>query len=143
VTENAKKRVLFLCIHNSCRSQMAEGLLRHIYSDRYEAFSAGSDPTFVHPLCATVMEEVGIDISRQMPKHMSIFIGSHFDYIVNTCKGAREMCPVFPGNVKRLHWAIEDPAVVKGQEKEKLAAFRKTRDELKQRITKIFYIKST
>jgi arsenate reductase len=117
---------------------MAEALLRYLYGTFYESFSAGSDPTLVHPLCATVMEEIGIDISRQQSKSVNRFIGQQFDYIVTTCKDAREMCPLFPGNAKRLHWAIEDPTMVKGREKEKLVAFRKVRNELKRRIIRKF-----
>jgi arsenate reductase len=120
---------------------MAEALLKHMYGTIYESFSAGTEPTFVHPLCATVMEEIGIDISRQQSKPVSQFAGQRFDYVVTTCKGMRESCPVFPGNTKRLHWAIEDPAMVKGREKEKLVAFRKVRNNLKRRIIHEFGIK--
>jgi arsenate reductase len=141
--DTVRKKVLFLCIHNSCRSQMAEALLRHMYGVIYESYSAGSEPTMVHPLCATVMEEIGIDISRQQSKPVSRYAGQRFDYAVTTCKGARKMCPVFPGNTKRLYWAIEDPAMVKGREKVKLAAFRKTRNELKRRIIGKFGVKNT
>lgn len=134
MSDSVRKRVLFLCVHNSSRSQMAEALLRHMYGTFYESFSAGIEPTLVHPLCATVMEEIGIDISRQRSKPVSRFAGQRFDYVVTTCKGAREKCPVFPGKTKRLHWAIDDPVEVKGSEKKKLAAFRKAMNDIRRRI---------
>lgn len=128
-----KKRVLFLCTGNSARSQMAEGLLRHLASDRFEVFSAGTDPSFVRPHAITVMSEIGIDISHQRSKSLTEFLSDNFDYVITVCDHANQRCPVFPGPAKRVHWSIDDP-VVSGPEETQLASFRQAREELHDRI---------
>ena len=130
----AKTRVLFLCTHNSARSQMAEGLLRHLAGDRFEAMSAGTEATRVRPQAIEVMGEIGIDISHQESKTLERYLGEPFDYVVTVCDDANEACPVFPGAESRLHWSLEDPASATGTEEERLGVFRSVRDELKERI---------
>ena len=129
-----KKKVLFLCTGNSCRSQMAEGLLRHFYGDRYQVFSAGTQPTAVNPRAIQVMAEINIDISRQHSKPVSGFENENFDTVVTVCDRANESCPLFLGNVKRIHWSLEDPAEAKGNQENVLAVFRKVRDQIKTQI---------
>src|SRR5438094_7073058 len=130
----AKERVLILCTGNSARSQMAEGLLRHEAGDRFEVFSAGTKPTRVRQEAVAVMNEVWIDISGQRSKSVDEFIGQPFDYVITVCDNAKESCPVFPGNVQRLHWSFEDPAAVQGSEEERMGIFRNVRDQLHRRI---------
>jgi len=127
-------RVLILCTGNSARSQMAEGLLRHDAGNVYEVFSAGTKPTRVRPEAITVMREVGIDISGHRSKSVDEFAGQDFDYVITVCDNAKESCPIFPANTKRIHWSIDDPAAVQGPEEERLAAFRRIRDELRARL---------
>ncbi len=127
-------RVLILCTGNSARSQMAEGLLRHVAGNRFEVFSAGTRPTQVRPEAIAVMREAGIDISGHRSKSADEFAGQGFDYVVTVCDNAKESCPVFPATTKRVHWSIEDPAAVQGSETERLAAFRQIRDELRTRL---------
>ena len=129
-----KSNVLILCTGNSARSQMAEGLLRNEAGDRYEVFSAGTKPSVVRPEAIAVMSEVGIDISGHRSKLVDEFVGEHLDYVITVCDNAREACPFFPGNTKRLHWPFEDPAAVGGSEDERKAAFRKVRDQIHERI---------
>jgi arsenate reductase len=129
-----RKKLLFVCTGNSARSQMAEGLLRHIAGDRFEVFSAGTRPTDIRPEAMRVMDEIGIDISGQYPKFVDKFIGQNFDYVVTVCDNANESCPVFPGRAERLHWSFQDPAAVEGSEIERFSAFRKIRDEIRARI---------
>ncbi len=138
----AKKRILVLCTGNSARSQMGEGLLRAEDDLAYDVFSAGTKPSSVRPEAIAVMKEIGIDISRHRPKSVDEFAGQAFDYLVTVCDNARDNCPVFPGTTKRIHWNLEDPAVVQGTEEERLAAFRKTRDQLQERV-KAFYREHT
>jgi arsenate reductase len=133
-----KKKVLFLCTENSCRSQMAEGILRHLMGDRFEVFSAGTKPSVVNPMAIKVMAEIGIDISGHRSKSVEEFQGMNFDFVITTCDAARETCPVFPGKARRLHWSFNDPAEAEGSENEILSAFRKVRDEIKQRIQEEF-----
>ncbi len=124
-----KKRVLFLCFNNSCRSQMAEGLLRSLASDDFEAFSAGSAPTRVHPQAIHVMREIGIDISSQRSKSVSEFDAWAFDFVITVCEG--DACPFFTGEVgARLAWSFEDPAQAPGTDDEVLVMFRKVRDAI-------------
>ncbi len=130
-----KIRVLFLCIHNSARSQMAEALLRARAGDRYDVWSAGSMPTKVHPLAISVLRELGIDASQQHSKNVSEFLGRSFDYVITLC--AEEVCPVFPGAARRLHWALSDPSAVQGTEHERLQAFRQTAVELQARLDEL------
>ena len=127
-------RVLFLCTHNSARSQMAEGILRELGGDRVEVASAGTEVTRVHPLAVREMAERGIDISGQHSKHMDEFLGERFDYVVTVCDNAGESCPIFPGDPERIHWSIPDPSAVEGEKKTRQAAFKRAADELTTRI---------
>ena len=115
-----KVRVLFLCTHNSARSQMAEGILRHLSGDQIEAFSAGNQPTSLHPLAIQTMAKMGIDISQQRSKRLDEFLDQSFDSIVTVCDRVREACPTFPGDPEQVHWSFIDPAAVSGSEKERL-----------------------
>ncbi len=133
-----KKKVLFLCTHNSARSQMAEGLLNHYYGDLYEAKSAGVEVSHVNPFAIEVLKEIGIDISHHYSKHANQFIGERFDYIITVCDHAREHCPYFPGGKRYIHRSFKDPSTVQGTEEEKREAFRKTRDEIKKWIDENF-----
>ena len=127
----AKKRVLILCTGNSARSQMAEGLLRHDAGDRFEVFSAGTKPGQVRPEAISVMRELGIDISRHRSKSVDEYAGQPFDYVVTVCDNAKESCPIFPGHAARLHHNFEDPAALDAPEQERLALFRRVRDEIR------------
>jgi len=127
-----KKRVLILCTGNSARSQMAEGLLRHEGGGGLEVESAGTSPSSVRPEAIAVMRELGIDISRHRSKHVSEFDGEYFDFVITVCDNAKESCPVFPGATQRLHRNFEDPAAASGSQEERLAAFRRVRDELRE-----------
>jgi arsenate reductase (thioredoxin) len=129
-----KKRVLFLCTHNSARSQMAEGLLRHLASDRFEAMSAGTEATRVRPLAIRAMEEIGIDISKQESRTLDRYLQERFDYVITVCDDANEACPFFPGAQSRLHWSFEDPSKAEGTEEERLEVFRRVRDGIKDRV---------
>ncbi|MGZ8796304.1 MAG: arsenate reductase ArsC [Thermoanaerobaculia bacterium] len=129
-----KKRVLFLCTHNSARSQMAEGLLRKMAGDRYDVFSAGTEATRVHPLAIEAMRESGIDIGGQQSKTLEAFRDKNFDYVITVCDRANETCPIFPGPVERIHWGFEDPSQAKGTEAQRLLAFRKVRDGILGRL---------
>ena len=128
---NEKKRVLILCTGNSARSQMAEGLLRHDAGNGFEVESAGTKPTFVRPEAIAVMKELGIDISGHRSKSAAEFDGQKFDYIITVCDSARETCPVFFGEAKRLHRGFDDPAARDAPEAERLTLFRRVRDELR------------
>ena len=129
----AKKRVLFMCTGNVARSQMAEGLLRHLAGDRIEVFSGGVIPSYVRPNAITVMKELGIDISGHRSKSVNEFIGTPFDYVITVCDYAAQRCPTFPGDGERIHWSIEDPVVI-GDDEAQLEAFRTARDDLRGRI---------
>ncbi|MBX6763083.1 MAG: arsenate reductase ArsC [Rubrobacteraceae bacterium] len=129
-----KKRALFVCTHNSARSQMAEGFLRHLAGERFEAMSAGTEATEVRPEAVEVMREVGVDISRQESKTLERYLGEPFDYVITVCDQANEACPVFPGAGKRLHWSFPDPSAARGGEEERLAVFREVRDKIRERI---------
>jgi len=126
-----KKRVLILCTGNSARSQMAEGLLRHDAGDRFEVWSAGTRPSHVRPEAIAVMREVGIDISGHRSKSVDELLGQPFDYVLTVCDNARESCPVFPAAAAKLHHAFEDPAALRGSDEERLAVFRRVRDEIR------------
>lgn len=132
-----KKRVLFICTHNSARSQMAEGLLRTLYGQHYEVHSAGTEPSRVNPSAVRVMEEVGIDISPHAAKKVSEFSGQKFDYVITVCDQAKESCPFFPGGII-IHKGFEDPAQVEGTEEEVLDEFRRSRDEIREWVEKTF-----
>jgi arsenate reductase len=125
-----KKRVLILCTGNSARSQMAEGLWRHLAGDRYEVFSAGTRPSRVRPEAIAVLAELGIDISGHRSKSVDEFAGQPFDLVVTVCDQAREVCPIYPETTRRLHWSFSDPAAVEGSEEFRLAAFRNIRDQI-------------
>lgn len=129
-----RTRVLFLCTHNSARSQMAEGLLRTAGGDRYEALSAGTEATSVRPEAIRVMAELGIDISGHESKTLERYLGAPIDWLITVCDQAREACPVLPGVGRQLHWSVEDPSLVDGSDEERLAAFRDARDDLAGRI---------
>ena len=129
-----KKRALFLCTHNSARSQMAEGLLRALAGDRFEAMSAGTEATHVRPLAVRAMEEIGVDISEQESKTLERYLKKSFDYMITVCDDANEACPFFPGASERLHWSFEDPSRAEGSEEERLAVFRSVRDRIGERV---------
>jgi arsenate reductase (thioredoxin) len=127
----SKERVLILCSGNSARSQMAEGLLRHDAGDRFEVFSAGTKPSSVRPEAIAAMRELGIDISGHRSKSVDEFDGQQFDYVLTVCDNAKESCPVFAGKTAAIHHSFEDPAAAQGSDEEKLAAFRRVRDQLR------------
>ena len=129
-----KKRVLILCTGNSARSQMAEGLLRHIAGDRFDVQSAGVAPSRVRPEAIAAMYDIGIDISLHRSKSVDEFADQEFDYIITVCDNARESCPVFAGNATRIHWSFDDPAALKGNHEERLAIFRRVRDEIRDQL---------
>ena len=131
---NNRKRVLILCTGNSARSQMAEGLLRHLADEHFEVASAGVSPTQVRPEAIAVMRELGIDISHHRSKSVDEFLGQEFDYVITVCDNANEQCPVFPGNTKRIHWSFDDPAAEQGDEQLRLTVFRRVRDEILQQL---------
>jgi arsenate reductase len=131
-----KQRVLILCTGNSARSQMAEGLLRHDGGDRFEVESAGTKPSTVRPEAIAVMRELGIDISTHRSKSVDEFTGQQFDCVITVCDNARDTCPVFPAAARTLHHSFEDPAAVTGSDEERLAAFRRVRDQLRAWLVK-------
>ena len=128
---SGKRRVLILCTGNSARSQMAEGLLRHDAGEKFDVESAGTKPGSVRPEAIAVMREAGIDITGHRSKHVDEFAGQQFDYVITVCDNARETCPVFFGKAERLHHDFEDPAASTGSEQDRLAVFRRVRDELR------------
>jgi arsenate reductase len=113
---------------------MAEGLLRYFGNGKFEVYSAGTNPSFVHPLAIEAMNEIGIDISWHRSKSVMEFIGQSFDYVITVCDKAKESCPTFPGDVKRIHWSFEDPAEAIGTKEERMKVFRKVRDQIKEHI---------
>ncbi|MBN2046844.1 MAG: arsenate reductase ArsC [Anaerolineaceae bacterium] len=127
-----KLQVLILCTANSARSQMGEGLLRHLAGDRVDVYSAGSEPSVVNPFAIRAMLDLGIDISSHRSKSLNEFLDQQFDYVITVCDNAAKNCPMFPGKAVRIHWGLTDPAAVEGSEEEKLNSFRKVRDELKK-----------
>lgn len=128
------KKVLFVCTGNSARSQMAEGWLRTLGSKDWKVQSGGIFPSYVHPLAIQVMKEIGIDISKQTSKSIDRFVKKKFDYIITLCDDAAQFCPNFSGTGKRYHWPFRDPAAATGTIEERLAVFRKVRDQLKIKI---------
>ncbi|MDH4267079.1 MAG: arsenate reductase ArsC [Deltaproteobacteria bacterium] len=128
------KRVLFICTHNSARSQMAEGLVNHDLAGKVQALSAGTDPSAVHPMAVAVMRELGIDISRHRSKSLDEFGDEKFDFVITLCDHAADTCPVFFGGTKRLHMGFEDPAAAGGSEAERLFTFRKVRDQIREKV---------
>ena len=127
-------RVIFVCTHNSARSQMAEGMLRAWGGQRFEAFSAGTEATHVRPEAIRVMDEIGIDISGQESKTLEPFLGEAFSWLITVCDQAKEACPTIPGVAQQAHWSIDDPSAVEGDEEARLEAFRAARDVLRDRI---------
>jgi len=135
-----KKSLLFICTHNSARSHMAEGLVNALYGEHYEARSAGTEPSQLNPLAIQIMAEIGIDISHHHSKGVEQFLDQEFDYVVTVCDHANETCPVFPGGKKRIHRGFQDPAALEGSEDEKLAVFRRVRDEIQHWIEETFAV---
>jgi arsenate reductase len=129
-----RKCVLFLCTHNSARSQMAEGLLRNLAADRFEVFSAGTEATRVRPEAISVMAEIGVNISSQASETLERYLGATLDLVITVCDDANEACPVFPGATERLHWSFPDPSKATGGYEERLHTFRNVRDEIQARI---------
>jgi arsenate reductase len=129
-----RSRALFLCTHNSARSQMAEGLLRFLAEDRFEVHSAGTEATRVGSLAIRAMEEIGVDIPLQESKTVDRYLSEPFDYVIPVFDDANETCPFLPGDSTRLHWSLTDPSQARGSEQERLAVFRRVRDELPNRI---------
>lgn len=133
-----RRKILFICTHNSARSHMAEGFVNALYSDRYLAFSAGTEPSTVSPYAVRVMQEIGIDISDHRSKSVDEFLDQDLDYVVTVCDHAKEACPFFPGGRKALHKGFQDPASVTGTDEEKLSLFRCVRDEIRDWVEKSF-----
>src|SRR5918999_1618891 len=129
-----RRRVLFVCTHNSARSQMAEGMLRAWAGDQFEALSAGTEATSVRPEAITAMAEIGIDISGHTSKTLEPFLGESFSWLVTVCDQAKEACPTIPGVRQQAHWSIEDPSATEGDEETRLEAFRAARDHLRDRV---------
>jgi arsenate reductase len=127
----AKKRILILCTGNSARSQMAEGLLRHDAGQRFDVFSAGTKPSYVREEAIAVMRELGIDIAGHRSKSVDEFAGQSFDYVLTVCDNAKESCPIFPGNTATIHRAFEDPAAFHGSGQDRMALFRRVRDQIR------------
>jgi len=129
-----KKKILFICTGNACRSQIAQGLLMSLAPERYEVFSAGSQPSEVHPMSIAVMQEIGIDISQHTSDPISNYLNKKIDTVITVCDNAREACPVFPSNVEKIHWSIKDPFRVWSLDSNDLVIFQETRQEIKERI---------
>ena len=127
-----KQRILFLCTHNSARSQMAEGLLRAMAGDRFESFSAGTEVTRVHPLAIEAMRELGIDLSAHRSKAIGEFLGQDLDAVITVCDKARESCPYLPGVRRTINWSFDDPSAAND-----LATFRRVRDEIQEKLREL------
>ena len=134
-TAGTKETVLFLCTGNSCRSQMAEGLLRSLDGDRFEACSAGTDPHGVNPKAVAAMQEIGVDIRGQKSEHVDSYLGVGVDTVISVCDSAASNCPTFPEGVRRIHWSFDDPAGATGTPAERMTAFRRVRDEIHRALT--------
>ena len=132
-----KPKVLFVCTENACRSQMAEGFLRHHAGDRFEAFSGGAEPGKLNPATVDVMREVGIDISGHRSKDVAEFLGQSFHFIIRVCDKFKETCPVLPGAIWYLDWNLQDPASAKGSSTERMMVFRCVRDEIEGRVLEL------
>lgn len=129
-----KQKVLFVCTGNSCRSQIAEGLLRNMANEYFDVFSAGSHPSRIHPNAISVMNEIKVDISKQTSDGIDQYLGMGIDVVITVCDNANQICPIFPGQVKRIHWGIDDPFRGWDSGTADLKNFRITRDELQHRI---------
>jgi len=134
------ERVLFICTKNSARSQMAEGLVNHDLAGRFEAFSAGTDPSSIHALAIAAMREIGIDISHHRSKSIDEFANDRFDYVITLCDQANESCPVFFGGTRRLHMGFPDPAAAEGEGEEKHRVFRKVRDQIRKEVEEFLMV---
>ncbi len=137
-----KQKVLFVCTHNSSRSQMAEGLLRTYYGDHYEVYSAGTQPSGVNPFAIEAMEDLGIDLSGHRSDHVDAYTDTPMDYVVTVCDSARESCPYLPARQQNIHHRFEDPSAVEGADAEKRAAFRRIRNEIRAWLDDTFGISS-
>jgi len=133
-----KQRILFLCTHNSCRSQMAEALANHFLSERFQAFSAGTEATRISPLATRVLAELGIDTSGLHSKTIDEFAGDSFDYVVTLCGDANEKCPLFFGGIQRIHQGFDDPSRLSGSAEDLLPEFRRVRDEIREWVVHYF-----
>jgi arsenate reductase (thioredoxin) len=129
-----KKKILLLCTHNSCRSQMAEGIVNHYLGDRFQAYSAGTEATRVNFLAVQVLAELGIDISGHHSKTLDEFAEVKFDYVISLCGSANEQCPLFIGGIRRVHIGFDDPSQVSGTPEEILSEFRRVRDEIRIKL---------
>ena len=129
-----KKNIIFICTGNACRSQIAHGLLKNIANGRFNVFSAGSHPSRVHPMTNKIMEEIGIDISHHSSDHVEDYLDKGIDIVITVCDDANKLCPVFPGNVERLHWSIEDPFKGWDYNEDEIESFRNTRKEINDKI---------
>ncbi len=127
-----------MCTANSCRSQMAEGITNHFWNDQFEAYSAGTQASYVNPTAISVMKEIGIDISKHRSKNLSEFDGQSFDYVITLCGDANETCPLYIGGTKKTHIGFDDPAQAAGTKDEILREFRRVRDEIKEKLTAFF-----
>ena len=130
----SKPQVLFLCTHNSARSQMAEGFLRALAGDRFDVASAGTEATRVHPLAILAMEEVGIDLTGHTSKTIDTLVDQPWNYVITVCDSANERCPVFPGGTTRIHWSFDDPSQATGTDEDRLEKFRRVREEINARL---------
>ena len=131
-----KKKVLFICTGNACRSQIAHGLLNELANSDFEVFSAGSHPSKVHPISIAVMEEIGLDISKHTSDHIDDYLNKDIDIVITVCDNANNVCPLFPENTKRIHWSIDDPFRNWNFDLNQLTTFRETREEIKSRLLK-------
>ena len=129
-----KKNIIFICTGNACRSQIAHGLLQNLAKDKFNVFSAGSHPSRVHPMSIKVMEEIGIDISHYKSDHIDEYLDKGIDIVITVCDNANKLCPIFPGNVDRVHWSIDDPFRGWDYNENQTESFRVTREEIKARI---------
>lgn len=129
-----KKKVLFICTGNACRSQIAHGLLRDMAGNRFEVFSAGSHPSRVHPMSIVVMEEVGVDISHHTSDYVDDYLDEGIDIAITVCDNANQACPTFPGEVERIHWSIDDPFKGWNFDTSQMDSFRETRREINERL---------
>ncbi len=130
----AKEKVLFLCTGNSCRSQMAEGLLRALAGDQFEAYSAGTQPKAVHPGAVRAMAELGIDIGTQRSESVDLYLSRDIDQVITVCDRAASDCPTFPGRARKTHWSFDDPAQAVGSAEERMGVFRRVRDEIAETL---------
>ena len=135
-----KKNIIFICTGNACRSQIAHGLLQNLAKDKFNVFSAGSHPSRVHLMSIKVMEEIGIDISNHSSDYIDDYLNKGIDIVITVCDNANKLCPIFPGNVERFHWSIDDPFRGWDYNENQMGSFRKTRKEIKNKI--VDYLKS-